>query len=104
MISVVIPAYNEEENITKSLGAFLGQTTKLSYEIILVDNASTDKTVEIAAKYVGKLPLKIIKENKKGRGPARRAGFTKAKGDIIFSTDADAQVPPDWIEKLGKGK
>lgn len=100
MVSVVIPAYNEEKNIKNCLEAFLQQKTNYKFEIILVDNNSTDKTVEIAKEFENKLPLQIIKETKKGRGPARKKGFDEAKGDIILSTDADTIVPLDWVEKL----
>jgi len=100
MISVVIPAYNEEKYIATCLASFEHQTTKEPFEVILVDNASTDSTVEIAKKFVDQLPLKIIEERQKGRGYARATGFEAAKGDIILSTDSDGYVPDDWIEKM----
>jgi glycosyltransferase involved in cell wall biosynthesis len=100
MISVVIPAYNEEKMIGSCLHAFEHQTSSEKFEIILVNNNCTDKTVEIAKSFKGKLDIKIMVEKEKGRGPARKKGFEQAKGDILFSTDADTIVPPNWIEKL----
>ncbi len=100
MISVVIPAYNEEKCIASTLNAFLRQQTSQQFEVILVDNNSTDKTAEIVKKYTTKLPLIMLTEKKKGRGAARKAGFAKAKGEIILSTDADTVVPENWIENL----
>lgn len=100
MISVVIPAYNEEKIIGKTLDSLVEQKTSEKFEVIVVDNNSTDKTVEIVNSYKDKLDLKLIKEQKKGRSPARRAGFLAARGDIIFSTDADTIVPEDWIERM----
>lgn len=98
MVSVVIPAFNEENTIVNCLESFSRQTTREQFEIILVDNNSTDQTVKVA-KSVPNLPqLRIIKELKKGRGAARAAGFKAAKGSIIFSTDADAIVPNNWID------
>ncbi len=100
MISVVIPAYNEENAIEACLTAFQNQTTTHPFEVILVDNNSTDKTVEKAKIYADRIPLKIIHEKKKGRGAARKTGFEAAQGHIILSTDADTVIPPHWIETM----
>jgi poly-beta-1,6-N-acetyl-D-glucosamine synthase len=100
MISVVIPAHNEESTINLCLDSFIKQEYLKKYEIILVDNASTDNTVNIAKKYLSRLPLVIIHEPQKGRGIARHTGFIKAKGDIILSTDADCIVPINWIKQM----
>lgn len=100
MISVVIPAYNEEKNIGRTLDSLVAQTTTQDYEVIVVDNASTDKTPEIVNKYKDKLNLKLVEEPNKGRGQARFTGFRVAQGDIILSTDSDTVVPPDWIDKI----
>ena len=97
MVSVVIPAYNEEQSIESCLKAFTRQTTNIPYEVVLVNNNSTDDTIAIAQKFVGALDLKIVNEKQQGRGAARRLGFSKANGNIILSTDADTVVPKDWI-------
>jgi glycosyltransferase involved in cell wall biosynthesis len=99
-ISVVIPAYNEEGNIARCLQALEDQSTSLVFEVIVVNNNSTDKTVAIAEGFSKKLNLTILHEKKKGRSPARKLGFDTAKGNIIFSTDADACVPPNWVDSL----
>lgn len=103
MISVVLPAYNEEKEITRCLASLARQKTNREFEIIVVDNASTDTTKEVAARFLTQIPLTIISEPRKGRGAARAAGFKAARGEIILSTDADTVVPPDWIEKLTTG-
>lgn len=100
MISVVIPAYNEEKLIEKTLDALVAQQTKQEFEVIVVDNNSTDRTADKVLSYKHSLNIKLVKEKKKGRSPARRRGFEEAKGDIIFSTDADTIVPPNWIEGM----
>ncbi len=100
MVSVVIPAYNEEKSISNTLDAFLHQTTKEKFEVIVVDNNSTDKTVDIVNAYKNKLDLRLISEKKKGRGAARFCGFKAATGEIILSTDSDAVVSNNWIENL----
>lgn len=102
MLSVVIPAFNEEDNIGNALQGLAEQQTRYPFEVIVVDNASADNTAKVAKSYADKLNLRVIREPKKGRGAARARGFAEAKGDVIFSTDADAVVPPHWIEGIMK--
>ncbi len=101
-VSIVIPAYNEQRCIEKCLFSLLEsqQTTKVNYEVILVDNQCTDKTVELAQQFKEAMNLKIVSEAKQGRGPARARGFREAKGQIILSGDADTIFYKDWIETL----
>lgn len=96
-ISVVIPAYNEEDYIAPCLEALIHQTEKPD-EIIVVDNNSSDRTVEIAKKY----PVRILHCKKRGITPARNAGFNAAKYDLIARIDADTQVPKNWVKKIKK--
>ena len=102
MVTVVIPAHNEEKLIASSLEGLVRQKTDQPFEVIVVDNNSTDKTKEIALLYAQKLNLRVVQQRIKGRGAARFRGFEAAKGDIIMSTDADTVVPPNWIETLTK--
>ncbi len=94
-VSVVIPTYNEEKFVENLIKSLLDQDYKGEYEIIFVDNNSTDGTLEILKKY----PVKVLIEEKKGVAHARQKGFTNAQGEIILSTDADCVVPRDWIRK-----
>jgi len=94
-LSVVIPAYNEEKYIPSCLEALMSQEVPAD-EIIIVDNNSTDKTVEIASKY----PVRIIVEKKQGMIPARNRGFDEAKFEIIARTDADSKPNTDWIKHI----
>lgn len=96
-VSVVIPAYNEEKYIEKVLQSLTLQTYK-DFEVIVVDNNSSDSTGKIARKY----GARVIFQKKRGLPLARQTGFMIAKGDIIVSTDADAVVQPDWLEKIKK--
>lgn len=100
MVSVIIPAYNEEKVLGKCLDAFTVQQTKEKFTVFLVNNNSTDRTAEIAKSYKGKLSLTLLFQKRKGRGAARDTGFRHAKGDIFLSTEADTIVPPDWIETM----
>ena len=96
-VSVVIPVYNEEVLIVRCLTALLNQTEK-PFEIIVVDNNSTDKTVEIAKKF----PVNVVVEKIQGATPARNKGFNLATGDIIARIDADTTVPKNWIAEIEK--
>ncbi len=95
-LSVVIPAYNEERFIGKLLTSLKSQTFPYPFEIIVVDNDSTDKTADIAKKF-GAL---IVKEKKRGYSFACNAGFYKAKGEIIARADADYIVPENWLYNI----
>jgi glycosyltransferase involved in cell wall biosynthesis len=97
MISVIIPSFNEEENIAQCLVSLSHQTVdRTEYEIIVVDGGSTDKTCEIARKYAD---MVFIQTSKKVGG-ARNDGALASKGDIIATTDADCILTSDWIEQV----
>ena len=97
MISVIIPAYNEEATIRRCLSALSSQTVpRSSYELIVVDGNSHDRTREIAAEYAD---LVFIQESERVSG-ARNDGFFRAKYDILATTDADSVVSHDWIEQI----
>jgi 1,2-diacylglycerol 3-alpha-glucosyltransferase len=97
-ITVVIPAYNEEDFIKITLSSIVDQTYK-NFELIVVDNNSTDKTGEIAKSF----GARVIVEKKKGVAWARQAGFMAAQGSFIVTTDADTVVASDWVEKMAQG-
>jgi glycosyltransferase involved in cell wall biosynthesis len=95
-VSIVIPAYNEEFHLRSCLQAIADQTVQ-PYEVIVVDNNSTDRTLGVAASYPF---VKIIHEPHQGRVYARNAGFDAASGDIIGRFDADIMLPPNWVEYI----
>lgn len=95
-LSVIIPVYNEERHIGPCLEAVLAQTEPLN-EVIVVDNNSSDRTVEIASKYPG---VRIIHEKTQGLIPARNRGFAEASADILCRIDADAVLAPDWSKRV----
>jgi peptidoglycan/xylan/chitin deacetylase (PgdA/CDA1 family) len=96
LVSIVVPAYNEEYVLEDCLVALQQQDYSGPYEIIVVNNASTDRTPEIARS----LGARVVDEPAKGYVRALRAGFAAAQGDIIACTDADTIVPPDWLSRL----
>lgn len=91
-ISLVIPAYNEEAYLGRCLDAISRQAV-MPYEVIVIDNNSTDRTAAIAAAYPF---VRVITEQKQGVVYARDAGFNAARGDIIGRIDADTIVPEEW--------
>ncbi len=95
-ISIVVPVYNEAELIDDCLRAIDSQIHK-PYEVIVVDNNSTDSTAQIVAKYPS---VKLIKEPRQGLVHARNSGFDYARGDIIGRIDADTIIPSNWTKNL----
>lgn len=99
VFSVVVPAYNEENYIEDCLDSIVNQEfPKKDYEIIAVDNNSTDNMAEIIRK---KYPqVTIFEEKKQGVVFARITGVEKAKGKIIAFIDADSIAPSLWLKNL----
>jgi glycosyltransferase involved in cell wall biosynthesis len=91
-ISVVIPCHNEEDGIR----AVIERMPLLVDEILVVDNASTDRTSEVAQQ----LGARVIPEARKGYGIAYKTGLAAASGEIIVTMDGDATYPPDAIPLL----
>lgn len=98
-ISFIIPAFNEEKYIAKTIEAILKQPPELVKEIIVADNNSADRTAEIAKKYP---KVKVVLEKNKGTNWARQTGLKAATGEIIAFIDADNLVIAGWSEKVIK--
>ncbi len=97
-ISVVVPFHNVEEYIEDCISALLSQHYPQDcYEIILVDNNSTDRTAEIARRYP---QVKLLSESKVGPYAARNRGVAKSKGTIIAFTDSDCSPHEDWLQRI----
>lgn len=96
VISVVIPAYNEEKRLPACLKALQNQDFKLAYEVIIVDNNSADKTAKIGRKF----GARIITEAQQSIVSARQRGLIAAKGEIVAMTDADTKPPRNWLRTI----
>jgi len=95
-ISVIIPAYNEQEYISQCLKSLVSQDyPKNKYEIIVVDNNSKDKTQEIATEF----RVKVINQKSGPVGAVRNAGARQALGELLAFIDADCVAPTDWLSK-----
>jgi glycosyltransferase involved in cell wall biosynthesis len=103
-LSLVIPAYNEQENVEALLqrvGAALAQIGR-PFEVIIVDDGSTDQTPKLLDDAMARLPwlrvLRLVKNS--GQSAAFDAGFRAARGDVIATIDADLQNDPEEIPRL----
>ena len=96
-ISLIICAYNEEKYIGDCLDYAIKNSAGKFFEIIVVDNRSTDRTKEVALK---RNSVKVVREENKGLTYARQRGFLTATGDILAYIDADTRMPLCWYEKI----
>ncbi len=94
-ISLVIPAYNEEAYLGGCLDSVLASGAKF-HEIIVIDNASTDRTAEVAAARPG---VRVVHEPTKGLLAARQRGYIEATGDAVAYCDADTRMPKGWYDR-----
>jgi len=99
MLSIVIPAYNEEEYIGNCIESIVKESERSGCEvkIIIVNNGSTDRTREIAIKYSG---VTVIDEPRRGLGWARQAGYKVSNHELIANIDADTNMPAGWIDTV----
>lgn len=97
-ISFIIPAHNEEEYLSASLRSVMEEMNGKPHktEIIVVDNASTDRTRDIARSFPG---VTVVDEPKLGLSRARQTGFLASSGEMIVQLDADTILPKGWVEK-----
>jgi undecaprenyl-phosphate 4-deoxy-4-formamido-L-arabinose transferase len=106
-LSVVIPAFNEEANLNELIGRCLTICSSLgkTFEIILVDDGSSDRSAQIITEAAEQNPGKIIGvllNRNYGQHAAVMAGFAESRGEIVVTLDADLQNPPEEIPKLVK--
>src|SRR5512137_682379 len=99
MISVIIPAKDAANTLGECLEALLHQESlqlEQDYEVIVVDDGSSDNTVEIAEQHA----VRVIHQTHAGPAAARNAGVRHAKGTLLAFTDADCVPSPTWLRDL----
>lgn len=102
-ISVIVPAFNEEENIGTCLQALQAQTlAKEDFEVIVVDNGSTDATAERANLQEAGIHLRVVSHARMGISEARNFGASLGNGDVLAFLDADCISNPNWLEEALK--
>jgi len=95
--SVIVPAYNAGRTLGACLGALTAQTVpRAQYEVIVVDDGSTDDTAAVAARF----PVRVLRQANRGPAAARNQGARAAQGDLLLFTDADCVPAPDWLAEL----
>ena len=97
-MSVVIPAYNEETTLAEIVGRV--RADAMPKEIIIVDDASTDRTPEIVESLAGPDLVAVRLDKNRGKGAALREGFQRAKNDIVLVQDADLEYDPQEYPEL----
>jgi len=98
VISIVIPAYNEERYLAKCLKSLKEQDYQGQYEIIVVDNGSDDSTSQVARDF----ECKVVFCPKRGVVYARETGLKASSGEIIVQADADTVYPSNWLSRIAK--
>lgn len=100
-LSIIIPAYNEEKYLPDCLRSVLAEIARVqdgaSIEVVVVDNASTDRTADVALSFPG---VRVVREPEKGLTRARQKGLSEARGDILAYVDADTRMPAGWIARV----
>jgi glycosyltransferase involved in cell wall biosynthesis len=96
-VSIVIPVYNGASTISACLDSLLNQDYPAdAYEIIVVENGSTDNTAQVVKRY----PVQLFHSEPRGPAPARNLGLARSEADIIAYTDADCIADPNWLSLL----
>ena len=103
LISLIIPTYNERDNITPLLKRLERALAGYNYEVVFIDDNSADGTAEVAASLADKYPVRVIvRKNKRGLASAVVDGLSHVSGKIIAVMDADLQHPPEVLHDLLK--
>jgi glycosyltransferase involved in cell wall biosynthesis len=103
-VSVVLPTYNRATSVLQALDTVLAQRTRHRYEVIVVDNNSTDDTRARIERVIsdGAASVRYVFEGRQGVSSARNAGIRAASAPIIAFLDDDIRLEPDWIDTIGR--
>lgn len=97
LVSIIIPAYNHASALPKCL-AYVFAQTYTSYEVIVVDDGSTDAIADAVKPFAERIQL--VRQENAGANPARNRGWKEAKGEFLLFCDADVVMRPDMLEKM----
>jgi dolichyl-phosphate beta-glucosyltransferase len=102
LLSIIVPAYNEESRLPKSLDQivqFIQQQTA-AMEVLVVENGSVDRTTEVAERYAAQYPFIHVLHSQKGKGAAVKAGMLAGRGRYLFICDSDLSMPIEEVSKF----
>jgi dolichol-phosphate mannosyltransferase len=101
ILSVIVPAYNEETNIPILIKRVTKALSGVDYELIIVDDGSIDNTADVAKKLEDRHPIRVIRhEHNKGKIEALKTGLQAARGEFIAFLDADMEYPPEALPTM----
>lgn len=105
LISVIVPVRNCEAYVGDQMAALAEQTYTGAWELVVVDNGCTDRSVEIVESWRERLPQLVVVDasGRRGLNYARNAGVDAARGDFLAFCDADDAVAPGWLAALARG-
>src|SRR5688500_20402988 len=97
--SVIIATYNRADELVKTRESFKGLESTGPWQVIIVDNNSTDNTRDVVTERIASfpVPLHYLMEKEQGRSAALNAGIRAAQGEILAITDDDVRVDPHWL-------
>ncbi len=99
-LSIIVPVYNVQEYITETILNIASQSTKYNYEVVLIDDGSSDDTVQVIKNVISSLSnFKLYLKKNGGAGSARNLGIEKANGTYIFFLDSDDLIKPTLVEE-----
>jgi glycosyltransferase involved in cell wall biosynthesis len=97
LVSVIIPTYNGARTLARCLEALQRQEFQGPFEVLVVDDGSTDDTPEVCAGFAG---VRCLRQPNRGPAVARNLGVREAKGELVVFTDADCEPEPDWLAEM----
>ncbi len=101
LLSVIVPAYNEESNIPTLVERVAKALSGIDYELIIIDDGSIDNTADVAKKFEDKYPIRVIRhEHNKGKIEALKSGLQAARGEYVAFLDADLEYPPEVLPAM----
>ncbi|HET7697252.1 MAG TPA: glycosyltransferase [Vicinamibacterales bacterium] len=99
-LSVILPTFDRAPSLERAIAALLRQSAPPeTYEVIVVDNNSTDRTAEVVTAFADRR-VRLIREPRQGLSFARNAGLAASGAPVVAFTDDDVEVAPDWVETI----
>ena len=99
LYSIIIPVYNRPEEVDELLDSLTQQTFK-NFEVLIIEDGSTEKCEEVVRKYTNQLQIEYYFKENSGQGFSRNYGYDRAKGDYFIVFDSDCLIPEHYFEAV----